>query len=372
MASEQYSALPVTRLEWGTADTALLRLVRERRLNRVLLMTGNKSFSWFQSRGLLGQLSEIASLEVWASTRPNPDVTQLNEALGAARNFRPDVVIGIGGGSVLDIAKLTANLWEGPKLAEDVIFDQLLHYPRKTQLLLFPTTAGSGAEATHFSVLYRGEIKHSVAGPGLIADYVGLDPNLPAGAPPPQRASSALDALCQCIESIWANSATERSVKLATAGLKLASKHLIPFALGDVRSSSGMQWSSHLSGQAINISRTTGPHALSYYLSTTKSVPHGIAVASTIGYFLDHHNQLLRDGKVANFVRLSDAMSVVNKQLELSGDRSGSSYFGELFSKLGLGRPEDYWPGSSSERMEWQNSANQARMANHPTPFPIF
>ena len=107
---------------------------------------------------------------------------------------------------------------------------------------------------------------------------------------PYQRATSGIDAVCQSIESSWAVASNEISRRYARHALRFLLPSLRAFvATGDPISASAMTIGAHLSGRAIDISKTTGAHALSYFVTKRFDIPHGNAVALTLGSFIDAH-----------------------------------------------------------------------------------
>lgn len=355
-------------VEPGTADLRLIEYINDEKFARVLLITGQRSFNWFDEKKLVERISGTAEIFRWSHARPNPEFSNLIHGLQVVSMFNPEVVLGIGGGSVLDTAKLLAAL-HGKKSSEldNVTSATVELSARNTRLVLVPTTAGSGAEATHFSVLYRDGRKYSIVGGGLLPDCVFLDPHLVVSGEPEQLAASGLDALCQCIESIWAKSATAESQQRAVEGLRAISHSLESFVQGDTSKAKDIQWGSHLSGHAINVTKTTAPHALSYFLTSNFGVPHGIAVASTIGYFIDNHTQVSRLSS-SSHDDLSESIRIIRDSLHLNRYSQATEYFQSLFFRLGLGEPRSYWPETSALKAEWIGSADADRLRNHPLP----
>lgn len=350
----------------GTADEHLLDYIVQNHFTRVFLVTGHRSFSWFENRGFPQRLSEVSELVRWADARPNPEFSNLVEGVKELSRHDPDVIVGVGGGSVLDMAKLLAAL------SGKTNFDPVLLTTgaadlssRNVRLVLVPTTAGSGAEATHFSVLYRDSRKYSVAGAGLLADRVVLDPELVTSGDSRQLAASGLDALCQCVESIWAKGSSIPSEKMALEGLRAITRGLVGFVEGDKSLAGLMQWGSHLAGHAINISRTTASHALSYFLTNHLGVPHGVAVASTLGYFIDHHNVTVKTGNSPG-EKNEKAMGIIREALNLRESATATEYFSQLFRKLGLEEPRKYWPQDAGTIEKWIDSVDLERLGNHP------
>jgi len=357
-------------IQAGTADVFLRNEVARRGFQRVLLITGQRSFRWFDQSRFVESLSRIASVRRWSNGSPNPKFDDLMQALAYARGHKPDAVIGVGGGSVLDTAKLVAAFAATPSKHTDTCLRADTAPSRSIHLTLVPTTAGSGAEATHFAVLYREGKKRSVTGQALYADTIVLDPELVLSADPLHKAAAGLDAFCQCIESLWSINQTSNAREWALDGLTILAEHLVSFWSGEQPSARAMQWASHLSGKAIDETKTTGPHALSYFLTARYQVPHGIAVGSSIGHFIDHHNQVLNSSSVESVRQLAESMEIINGTLGLRGSEAGRDFFRDLFATLQLKNPEDYWPSTPNERKEWVASANQQRLQNHPTSLP--
>ena len=370
MKHEEPGPAPAERTVAGGSVGHITQQVRSQEFRRVLLVTGTKSFKWFDDEGLVGLLSSTALVERVSVKKPYPELSELTEGLKVSRFFQPDVVIGIGGGSVLDMAKLIASMIGADDTPADAIRLGAQFNRRRVALFLVPTTAGSGAEATHFAVLYKDGTKYSIKGHALCADYVVLDPGPLTTASRHQMAASGLDALSQCIESIWSRKQTETSARSATEGLHLISENLIAYCNGDYSRASDMQWGSHLSGQAINVSQTTGPHSLSYHLTAEYGVPHGIAVAATIGHFIDHHNGVVSRTPAAASSDLARSMGVINSILGTALPRSGQTHFSRVFNQLGLKEPDEYLPRDVDGLIRWSTSANPERRANHPTSYP--
>jgi alcohol dehydrogenase class IV len=219
---------------------------------------------------------------------PNPSWESLSNSFAAGQSASVEGVLAIGGGTAIDLAKLTAvalqlqgidRLWDATKGGIE-----LEGARPNVHLMAIPTTAGTGAEATRFAVLYRDSIKHSISGNALLPDFCGLDPSLLETLPLAVTTNAGLDAACQAMESLWSVKSSPESELDAWAALDLASKHLKPAAQSaNIESLTGMLVSAHLAGKAINRTTTTAPHALSYGLTSQLGIPHGRAVAILFG-----------------------------------------------------------------------------------------
>ena len=174
------------------------------------------------------------------------------------------MIIAYGGGSVIDFSKIVSLFKNNLELFESD-FNKSKFISNKISLLAVPTTSGSGAESTEFAVLYKNNVKFSVINKIIMPDYVILDPKTTYSLSKKQIAYSGIDAFCQSIESLWAKNKNTCSEKYALKALKLIYSNLKGSYLGNKTNRKGMLLGANLSGKAINISKTTAPHALSYY-----------------------------------------------------------------------------------------------------------
>jgi alcohol dehydrogenase class IV len=241
--------------------------------------------------GIVAKLNSLRSADgvtPFMGFTPNPTWESLNAVMAVARSSRADCVLAVGGGTAMDLAKLTATalqmggveqLWEVTESGKEVSAIR-----SDIGLMAVPTTAGTGAEVTRFAVLYRDGIKYSLSGDALKPDASALDPSLLASLPQSVIADAGLDAVCQAMESLWSVRSSSESEVHAQAALDLAIRCLEPaIHSADSDSLTGMLVSAHLAGKAINLTTTTAPHALSYGLTSLFGIPHGRAVAVLFG-----------------------------------------------------------------------------------------
>ena len=194
--------------------------------------------------------------------------------------IKPDVIISIGGGSVLDYSKIVSAL-------DNIEFKKgELKYKfkkKKIHLVSIPTTAGSGAEVTEGCVLYYRNIKYSLENKIFIPSKFFLVPKIIAKCSFDLRAKCGLDTLCQSMESIVSLKSTIKSREFGKKSIKLFDKYFISYLSSPQNlNSEKMALSSNYSGKAINLTKTTIPHALSYPLTTLHGLDHGHAVATTL------------------------------------------------------------------------------------------
>lgn len=193
-----------------------------------------------------------------------------------------DLVVGVGGGSVLDVAKLLSALChaQSPTLDEMLAGRKITH---RVPSLMVPTTAGTGSEATPNAILAipARETKVGIISPVLLPDHVALVPELATSMPHRIAASTGVDALCHLIECFTSNIANPVSDNYAMIGLKklFASIERSVEAPGDLQAKLDMLWASYYGGACIAHAGTHLVHAMSYPLGGKYHIPHGVANA---------------------------------------------------------------------------------------------
>ena len=347
-------------------------LVEDVGARSVLLVCGRRSFEASGAAQMLPDLQRRVAVRRFSDFSPNTGIGDVEAGLAALRESRPDLVLAVGGGSTMDLAKLLCVL-DPEADPREAVKQGAPRDTRRVRLFLAPTTSGSGSEATHFAVVYLGEDKYSVASPALLPDHVVLDPELSRTATPQQRAASGVDALCQAIESRWAAGATPESQDVARRALPLLLDHLVPFVTDPTaRGAEGMCLGSHLAGQAINISKTTAPHALSYGLTMRHGISHGHAVALTLGPFLEEHadtgTQHLQSGVTP--AEHASAMKEILSHLGAVDGRDARRRFEVLLEAIGLERRlTRLGVVDAAERRLLATLVNTDRLANNPVAF---
>lgn len=249
---------------------------------RVLVVRGRGSFERCGAAAAVDPIKDRCTVEEFADLRPNPTIEDMAAGLDVARRFDPGTVVGIGGGSVLDLAKAIAVLADAD--GEPIEYLRGERTPsRRRGLVLVPTTCGSGSELTQFATLYAGGRKYSLDFADGRADVVLIDPDLAASVPSAVAASARADALSHAVESYWSVAATDESRALAREAMTMLMRDggVEQFALGAA-----------LAGAAINMTRTTAAHALSYALTTELGIPHGMAVALQMTWLIDHNAEV--------------------------------------------------------------------------------
>lgn len=276
-------------LAGGAAFAA--RFMEDMDPGRILLVCRPDSFrrsgaqSWFAQTAL-------ASSPAFADFSSNPKEVDVSAGIARFREIGATGIVAVGGGSVLDMAKLINYFGSMGIVLDDYQKSPPSGTTALRPLLAVPTTAGSGSEATHFAVVYRGHEKYSVADPRIRPSHVLLAPEFTWSMDAYQTACCGMDALAQSIESSWALAATDESREYAREARTLAFHNLASAVnTPNPENRAAMLEAAHLAGKAINLSKTTGAHAFSYVLTSEFGLPHGHAVGLLLPYFIRYHAQ---------------------------------------------------------------------------------
>ena len=231
----------------------------------------------------------LSAAVIDASTRSEPTVADFHRLLGMARACRPDVVIGLGGGSVLDAAKLVAALCNSSQNISDVFGNGLLG-GRTLPLICIPTTSGTGSEVSPNAILLDESVqmKKAVISPHLVPDAAFIDPSLMLTVPPHITAATGIDALTHCIEGFANNFAHPLVDTWALDGIRHISSHLVTAVKepGNLAARFHLALGSLYGGLCLGPVNTAAVHALSYPLGSRHHIPHGHANAILLPHVL--------------------------------------------------------------------------------------
>lgn len=265
--------------------TNLKNIIKDYAPHTVLLVRGKKSYENCGAKNArIKYLPSNIKLIEFYDFSENPKIEDLQKGIKLLNEHTCDLIIGIGGGSVLDMSKLIRffHSYKGEMTETEFTLSSAL-----LPLIAIPTTAGTGSETTHFAVLYKDKVKYSVTHKDMLPDIAIVDPSFTYGNPPYLTACTGFDALAQAIEAYWNVNATEESDEYAIRAIKLLWPNLpiavnMPTKEARDKVSEGSYWA----GRAINITKTTAPHAFSYPFTSYYGYPHGHAVALTFPFFM--------------------------------------------------------------------------------------
>jgi len=257
----------------------------------ILLVRGEKSYSLCGAESWLDNALKESNVISFCGFQVNPEISDLNEGIKLFKKTSPAAVIAVGGGSVLDMGKMI-RFFGSIEKSPDAWLDGDQSLPVLEgicPLIAIPTTSGTGAEATHFAVLYRDKTKYSVAHPTILPEQVILKPELTLAMSPYLCAVTGMDAFCQALEAWWSRNHTEESRQYSEEAMNLVLENLSASVSGDKQAREAMQKAAWLGGKAINIAKTTAIHAFSYILTSRFGLPHGHALCITLPFFMDYN-----------------------------------------------------------------------------------
>ncbi len=314
--------------------------LEDAKIRSVLLVTGRSAFSSSGAEAALAGILKGKRVRRVSDFETNPkadDVCRILSSVGKDDAY--DAIIAVGGGSVLDVAKLLKAFWSSAHPVVGYLDGHEDLEPNTIPLIAIPSTAGSGSEATHFAVVYHGKEKFSVAHEAILPNLAVIIPSLLASLPQSVAAASGMDALCQGIESYWSIYSTSESQELAKEAISLAWKSLKRAVYDkDERSLHGIAQASYSAGRAINLTKTTAPHAVSYALTSFYGVQHGHAVGLLVPEFLEYNNEVSKadclDQRGHEWVK--SQLLVISELLGCENVSSASQAIRDLLRELGL------------------------------------
>jgi len=306
--------------------------------HQVVLVSDKNIIGLAPVQSLLAQLNNAGcGVSIIDSVPPEPSQHDVATILETLNKQRVDLVIGVGGGSVLDVAKLLSLLCAGD---EKVTLNGLLageKPQRRTTSLLIPTTAGTGSEATPNAILAipEKETKIGIITPLMLPDYVALVPELTTSMPPRIAASTGIDALChlfECFTSVIANPVSDN---YALVGMKklFASIEKSVAEPENLEARLNMLWASYYGGASIAHAGTHLVHAMSYPLGGKYHIPHGVANAILLAPCM----AFIRPAAVSKFAQAYDLIPDADLLLgEEDKSHALVEYFDALVHRLDL------------------------------------
>lgn len=272
-----------------------------------------------KAAGLADQVCSILETEgvspvVLDSVPPEPAVEDVAALAASIKGEEFSLVLGLGGGSVLDTAKLLSALQVKNPALTDLVKGKPLEN-RGIPTVMIPTTAGTGSEATPNAIVAVPEEKRKI---GIVSElfipgYIILDPVMTLSLPAHITAATGVDALCHAIECFFSNKANPLSDALALDSLELIFKNLpvVYKEPSNIKARENMLLASFYAGMCIASSGTTAVHALSYPLGGIYHIPHGVSNAILLSPVLKYN----RDAIIPELTRIAKAMDIHTESL---------------------------------------------------------
>jgi len=234
--------------------------------------------------------SDGMEIRVYEKAEPEPRIEVAKDLAGYTRAGKFDLVVGIGGGSVMDLAKIASMSATNPGQVKDYLGVNLLRR-KGTPLICMPTTSGTGSEVTMFSVLTVRSKKMDVVSPYILPDIALVDPVLTVTMPPELTAGTGMDALSQAIETVTSLAATPLTDALALKAIQLVRNSLrTAYAKGDnLKARSEMALAATLSGLAFGSGKLTLGHSLAQTFGPLRKIPHGVSCGIALPYVMEFY-----------------------------------------------------------------------------------
>ncbi|WP_338875288.1 iron-containing alcohol dehydrogenase [Spirosoma sp. SC4-14] len=267
--------------------------IRQLMPKKVLIVTINPLLP--QLERLIDTLDDNG-IGVWVDTSivQEPSFADFNRLMQTVMPFNPDVVLGIGGGSVLDVAKLIAAQLENEQTLTDMLGIGNLTGRRK-KLICVPATSGTGSEASPNAILVDNadNQKKGIISPFLVPDIVYVDPLLTLSVPPSITAATGIDALTHCLEAYTNKFAQPFIDMYAYEGIRLIASHIVQAVRNgnDEEARTQVAMGSLLGGFCLGPVNTAGVHALSYPLGSMFHLAHGLSNALLLPYVMEFNMQ---------------------------------------------------------------------------------
>jgi alcohol dehydrogenase class IV len=342
--TESYSVQSPERITYGLGATdELSTYAADISVDSALLVTDETIVDAGVTEPVVAALEDAnVSVDLYTEAKPEPKLSMVDDAIDTLRTGEHELVVGVGGGSALDTAKVASALADHDADAEDVL--GMGNVPGAGRdLALIPTTAGTGSEVTHIGVFSDDEgIKQVVYDTHLFANLAVVDPELTRSLPKPIAAATGLDALTHAVESYTTVPRTPYSDMLAREAIKLIGENLRPAVhqgAANDEARYNMSLAAMIAGQAFVNSGLGAVHALTYPIGIEYGVGHGRANAMLLPHVMRYNVPAEIDrfaeigdllGIDANGSSLERAHAAVDAVFELTEDVDVPTTIGHL------------------------------------------
>ena len=320
MSTYQLTIPAVTYAGEGSIEK-LRDIIRSEQAKSILVFTDKGIRSFGLSARIEKICAEEGTLKIVDDLTAEPAVSDIERVMREVAADRPDLIVGLGGGSVMDAAKLASILIGADYTLRDLLADATLAQ-KQVKSVMVPTTCGTGSEATCNAIVAipEEESKKGIVNNCMISDYVILDVQMIAKLPPKIIAATGVDALAHCVECYTSKKATMLSDPYAKEGARKIF-HNIRRAFstaGDLAAKQEMLLGAYYGGIAITGSGTTAVHALSYPLGGKYHIAHGVSNAILFAHVMEFNKDACAD----RLAELSDAVfpELATKSMEEKAD----------------------------------------------------
>lgn len=287
---------------------------------RAIIVTGGSSMRRF---GFLEKTKDILEdtgmeVELFEGVEPDPSVETVFKGAEKMREFNPDVIVAIGGGSPIDAAKAMWVFYEHPELSFDDIKDPF-SIPRlrnKATFVAIPSTSGTAAEVTAFSVItdYSEKVKYPLADFEITPDIAILDTDIPQTMPQKLVAHTGMDALTHAIEAYVATNRSSISDSLAKEAILMIYDYLLPSYAGDMEARGEMHIAQCLAGMSFSNALLGIAHSLAHKIGAQYDLSHGCCNAILLPHVIQYNAKTCL-GRFADLARMLGLEGGTERQL---------------------------------------------------------
>lgn len=294
-------------------------------INKILIVTGSKSL---KGSGHLDKiLNQFKNKEVliYSDIPSNPEISDIYNIKTKTDSFKYNIIIAIGGGSVLDVGKCLATFKNIHVESVDILETNIIsknyqNHNIDTPIIAIPTTSGTGSEVTCWATVWDkvNNKKYSVEDKRIYPKIAVIDPILTMNLPLELTASTALDALSHAVEAYWSKKTNEIVRLYASKSIELIVNNINDLLddLSNLELREKIAQASLYAGLAFSNTKTTACHSISYPLTAKYSIPHGIATSMTLSKFLKINEESIIDKdellKAFNVESILEVEKVIN------------------------------------------------------------
>ncbi len=318
--------------------------------------------------GLSEQLQLTGDVEIYSQIPAEPDDNALSALITHAAKIKPDCIIGLGGGSVMDMAKLASVLWDKTQQLDEIIGPNKVKR-RLSQLALIPTTAGTGSEAGIRALVTntKTHAKMAVESPYMCADIAVLDPELTLSVPPALTAVTGVDAMAHCVEAftnIKAHSVIDGYARMGFQAVGQSLNRAVRDGT-DIKARTAMMLASYYGGICLGPVNTAAGHALAYPLGTRLKLPHGLANALIFPHVLGFNQPVCAD-------KTNEVLSALGKDCANTAQSAFEQAY-DFCKSLDIDMRLSAYGAALSDLQLWAEEAHAIRrlMDNNPRQMSI-
>lgn len=293
----------------------------------------------------------------------NPVYENVVTGVEVFRKEECNAIIAVGGGSAMDVAKCIKLYSNLPNSGENGSWLQEKIIPNVIPFLVMPTTAGTGAEATRYAVIYFNGFKQSISDYSCIPKTILMDASVLKTLPDYQKKATMMDTLCHAIESFWSINSTESSKEYSKNAIKLVMSNMDAYLSNYDEGNANMLVAANIAGKAINITQTTAGHAMCYKITSIFKCAHGHAAILCnrvlFSWMIDNINKCI-DPRGEEY--LKKTLDEIGQAMGCVDAKTGAEKLVEIFDKLGFNVPEP----TEDQYKELKLNINPVRLKNHP------